>query len=160
MFARTRPSVTCTRTFHVLFVTGLITNIYQTTPEIIFYFLPLKIHRLHLCLRENNDSKTINLMTLSILISHETTDESRVNFVVTHYSYILYILGWVLYISCSMSPTNLPQESLCLHLASLLVSAVFLLYSSLSFVSLNSAIFIWFFSLFLLTVLFCHPFFF
>ena len=45
---------------------------------------------------------------------------------------ILYTLGWVLYVSCSKFVTNLSQESLCPLLTSLLASAVFLLYSSLS----------------------------
>jgi len=48
------------------------------------------------------------------------------------YFKILYTLGWVLYVSCSKFVTNLSQESLCLFLTSLLASAVFILYSSLS----------------------------
>ena len=68
---------------------------------------------------------------------------------------ILYTLGWVMYVSCSKFVTNLSQESLCLLLTSLLVSAVFLLYSSLS--SSEFSHFYIISSFFLLIVLFGHP---
>ena len=67
---------------------------------------------------------------------------------------ILYPLGWVLYVSCSKFVTNLSQESLCLLLSSLLASAVFLFYSSLSSSFLQFSHFYVFFPLFLLIVLF------
>ena len=62
---------------------------------------------------------------------------------------ILYTLGWVLYVSCSKSVTNLSQESIHLLLTSLLASAVFLLYSSLSSSYFEFNDIIWLFSLFL-----------
>ena len=70
---------------------------------------------------------------------------------------ILYTLGWVLYVSCSKFVTNWSQESLCLLLTSLLASAVFLLYSSLSSSFFEFNHFYMIFSLFLLIVLFGHP---
>ena len=69
---------------------------------------------------------------------------------------ILYTLGWVLYVSCSKFVTNLSQESLRLLLTSLLASAVFLLYSSLSSCFFEFSHFYMMFSLFLLIVLFGH----
>jgi len=53
--------------------------------------------------------------------------------------------------------TNLYQESLCLLLTSLLASAVFLLYSSLSSSFFEFSPFCMIFPLFLLIVLFGHP---
>ena len=67
---------------------------------------------------------------------------------------ILYTLGWVLYVLCSKLVTDLSQESLCLLLTSLLASAVFLLYSSLSSSFFEFSHFYMIFSLFLLIVLF------
>ena len=63
---------------------------------------------------------------------------------------ILYTLGWVLYVSCSKFVKNLSQESLCLLLTSLLASAVFLLYSSLSSSFFESSHFYMTFSLLLI----------
>jgi len=60
-------------------------------------------------------------------------------------------------VSCSKCVTNMSQESLCLLLTSLLASAVFLLYSSLSSSFFEFSHFYMIFSLFLLIVLFGHP---
>ena len=59
--------------------------------------------------------------------------------------------------SCSKFVTNLSRESLYLFLTSLLASAVFRLYSSLSSSFFELTIFYMIFSLFLLIILFGHP---
>jgi len=68
-----------------------------------------------------------------------------------------FLLQYYRHVSCSKFVTNLSKESLCLLLTSLLASAVFLLYSSLSSSFFESSHFYMLFSLFLLIVWFGHP---
>ena len=68
-----------------------------------------------------------------------------------------YTLGWALYVSRSKFVTNLSQESFCLLLTSVVASAVFIFYYSLSSNFLEFSRFYMICSLFLLNVLFGHP---